>query len=269
MAMRRALARFVLARADAFAAESELAFPLARAAGLSADAPVAAIHTNPRDTLVFHQATLAEQAAARRGCGLPAEGPGVGFMGRLVPEKGILELLDAWARLPNGGTDGAFLAVAGSGPLEAEVRRRCRELGAFWLGSLEYPAGVAEFLGALDVAVVPSYATPEWVDQSPRVVLEALPRGLIVVGTDSGAIPGMLGEHGIVVPEHDADALARGIEAAVARRAVQSTAASAAAYASSRWSAEAVADQMLGLWHRALGDAAGSAGNTARGSLTK
>ena len=61
----------------------------------------------------------------------------------------------------------------------------------------------------IDVLAVPSLTTPTWKEQfGPRATIEAMASGIPVVGSDSGAIPNVIGDVGLVVPEGDVDALA-------------------------------------------------------------
>lgn len=123
----------------------------------------------------------------------------VGFAGRLVPEKGLLVLAEAVRRLP-----GMQLVVAGGGPLEDELRR---EPEIKVLGVLDRQT-MARFWEQIDVLVLPSLSTTVWREQFGRVLAEAMAAGVPVVGSDSGAIPEVVGDAGLVVPEGDAAALA-------------------------------------------------------------
>jgi glycosyltransferase involved in cell wall biosynthesis len=64
------------------------------------------------------------------------------------------------------------------------------------------------FWSSLDVLVVPSRTTRNWAEQFGRVIVEAMARDVPVVGSSSGAIPEVIGDAGLVVPEGDVEALA-------------------------------------------------------------
>lgn len=136
----------------------------------------------------------------------------VGFAGRLVPEKGILDLLEAVERLVASGLP-IRLAVAGSGPLLGELAVR-QARGAPLLVRLPLPRHeMSSFYQALDAFVLPSRTTAFWKEQFGMAAAEAMACGLPVVGSSSGAIPDVLGRAGLVftegaVPELEA-ALAR------------------------------------------------------------
>ncbi|OLT21854.1 group 1 glycosyl transferase [Ornithinimicrobium sp. CNJ-824] len=129
----------------------------------------------------------------------------VGYVGRLAPHKGVDVLLDAVAAHPE-----LELTVVGAGPQEEELRQRPDEPG---LSERVRFAGAATqeelpgLLQGMDVLAVPSLTTPGWVEQFGRVVVEAMAAGVPVVASDSGALPDVVGEAGLLVPEGDPAAL--------------------------------------------------------------
>ncbi len=132
----------------------------------------------------------------------------VGYAGRLVPEKDIATLLRAVADMQSE----VALALAGGGPEQAALAALSEALGlgerCRFAGPVDYEAMPA-FLRGLDVLVLPSRTTPNWKEQFGRVLVEAMACGVVVVGSNSGAIPEVMGEAGGVFPEGDAAALAR------------------------------------------------------------
>ncbi|MBN1679422.1 MAG: glycosyltransferase [Anaerolineae bacterium] len=130
----------------------------------------------------------------------------VGFVGRLVEEKGGALLLDALAHL-----DGVWqLDIIGDGPCKAAWIEQARHLHLSdrvvfdTLPSTRMPG----YYQGIDVLVVPSLTRPNWKEQFGRVIIEAMACGVPVIGSSSGAIPGVIGDAGIVVPESRVDALA-------------------------------------------------------------
>jgi glycosyltransferase involved in cell wall biosynthesis len=136
----------------------------------------------------------------------PARPFTIGYVGRLVEEKGIHLLIEAAARL---GGDWR-LRLVGSGPhlgaLESlaerlKVRDRLDHLP--WIDSAGMPAQYHH----LDVLAIPSLTRLNWKEQFGRVITEAMSSGVPVIGSDSGAIPDVIGQAGVIVPEGEIDAL--------------------------------------------------------------
>jgi glycosyltransferase involved in cell wall biosynthesis len=71
------------------------------------------------------------------------------------------------------------------------------------------------YLNAMDVLAVPSYTSRRWREQFGRVIVEAMACGVAVLGSDSGEIPHVIADAGIVLPERDVDAWTRAIDALV------------------------------------------------------
>jgi glycosyltransferase involved in cell wall biosynthesis len=131
----------------------------------------------------------------------------VGYFGRLVEEKGIAVLLRAAAQLQSDWR----LILLGGGPQRDELARLAEDLGV--AERVEFRAQVpstampAQYHD-LDVLALPSLTRPNWKEQFGRVLVEAMASGIPVVGSKSGAIPDVIGDGGLVVPEGDANALA-------------------------------------------------------------
>jgi glycosyltransferase involved in cell wall biosynthesis len=66
-------------------------------------------------------------------------------------------------------------------------------------------------MSAMDVLVLLSHTTPRWKEQFGRVIVEAQACGIPVLGSDSGAIPQVIGDGGMVVPERSPAAVASAI----------------------------------------------------------
>ncbi|MTK64683.1 MAG: glycosyltransferase family 4 protein [Methanobacterium sp.] len=123
---------------------------------------------------------------------------------RLTVEKGISVVLDAVAGLPKDLP--VEVAIAGRGPLEAQVRAaaaadsRIRYLG-FVDG--EAKAGALSRAGYL---LLPSL----WYENAPVAIVEAAAYGLGVIGSNIGGIPEFIepGRTGLLFPPGDSTALA-------------------------------------------------------------
>jgi glycosyltransferase involved in cell wall biosynthesis len=131
----------------------------------------------------------------------------IGFVGRLAAEKGIFDLLAAFSEL----NDDSHLLFVGDGPDRRQLEALAVERG---LSSRVTFAGLVprEKLGtyyeSMSVLVLPSRSTPSWKEQFGVVLAEAMVSGIPVIGSNSGAIPEVVGEAGFVFPEGDVASLA-------------------------------------------------------------
>ena len=150
-----------------------------------------------------------ERAEARLRAGASEDGLLALFAGRLVPEKGLTVLADAWRRATV--PDGSALAIVGAGPLRPEAGNL--------LGHLPR-AGLPALYAAADVLVLPSLRTATFKEPWGLVVNEAMHQGTPVIASDAvGAAAGGLvrdGRNGFVVPAGDAAALAARLSALAA-----------------------------------------------------
>lgn len=161
----------------------------------------------PNLITVVPNAVSAVACTAAAPQGLPAElgeGPLVGVIARLQPEKGLDHFLKAAARVAALVPEARFIVV-GDGPLRGELEALARRIGVgesvCFLG---FRADAREVTGLLDVLVVPSLT-----EGSPLVVLEAMAAGVPVVASDVGGIPDQIRHEreGLLVPPGDPKAL--------------------------------------------------------------
>jgi glycosyltransferase involved in cell wall biosynthesis len=130
----------------------------------------------------------------------------IGYVGRLVSEKGVDLLLEALARL---GPDCTLLLV-GQGPELPRLLERAQALGIserVKAATAVTHADVPNYLKSMDVLVLPSRTTPAWKEQFGHVLIEAMACGVPVVGSSSGEIPVVIGTAGMVFNEGDVDDL--------------------------------------------------------------
>jgi glycosyltransferase involved in cell wall biosynthesis len=140
-------------------------------------------------------------AAVRRSLGWEAGGsPVVGYLGRFVPEKGVPLLMRVLDRV---SVPWRALFVGG-GPLEGALRAWAVRHGDRVRVVTGVPhAGVPAHLSAMDVLAAPSQTTRRWKEQLGRMLIEAFAAGVPVVGSDSGEIPFVIADAGVVLPEAD------------------------------------------------------------------
>ncbi|MFA9200297.1 MAG: glycosyltransferase [Cypionkella sp.] len=137
------------------------------------------------------------------------------FIGRLEPDKGIPELVEAMALLRARGVP-AELRLVGGGPLHAQLVERARaepDLGLQIEGVIGDRQRIMQAVEQADVFVLPTHH-----EGFPRVLYEAMIKSAAIVTTMVGGIPAIMrhGENCLAVPVGDATALADAI-AALAR----------------------------------------------------
>jgi len=152
----------------------------------------------------------AEAAAARprnRDSNAPAT---IGFFGRLVDEKGILDLLNALGAIERRPWR---LVVAGDGPLRGEIESHWKprfgdrmEL----LGPISH-AQVQAHLSNVDIFVLPSYSIEAWKEQFGITLVQAMFAGCACIGSTCGAIPEVLEGRGVIFAERDVSALSHSL----------------------------------------------------------
>lgn len=150
------------------------------------------------------------RAAVYQTLGWTVEGPPVvGFLGRLVPEKGVdmlTELLDGISAPWRG-------LIVGTGPLEPALRAwSARHPDRVRLVASATHNEVPRFLNAMDVLCAPSRTTARWREQFGRMLIEAFACGVPVVASDSGEIPYVVREAGTIVGESDRAGWRRALE---------------------------------------------------------
>lgn len=161
------------------------------------------------DVVRFHPDPRARDSA-RREVGWTHESPPVvGYLGRFVESKGLDVLTEALSR-----TDFEWRALfVGGGPQEGMLRR--------WAeghpGRVAIVTGVPHddvhrYLNAMDVLAAPSLTTPRWREQFGRMLVEAMACGVPVIGSDSGEIPHVIGDAGMVVPEGNVGAWRKALD---------------------------------------------------------
>ncbi len=169
---------------------------------------------NGVDPTRFGAALHADAAARFRTEHGAASAPVVGFVGRLVREKGAVEFVRAAAVVKRQVPEAKFVMVGQPLPSDrdsclAEIERLRAELG---LGAdlilTGYRTDVPAVLAAFDLFTLPSYR-----EGMPRSLIEAMATGLPVVATNIRGCREEIvnGETGILVPPRDHDALAGAI----------------------------------------------------------
>jgi glycosyltransferase involved in cell wall biosynthesis len=127
------------------------------------------------------------------------------YVGRLAAEKSVDVLVRAFARA-SGMREGAGLrlVIAGTGPVEAALRRAAPP-GVMFLGHLGRTTELPELYASAD-----AFAFASLTETLGLVVLEAMASGLPVLAVPAGGVAEHLrdGENGIAVADHDVSRMA-------------------------------------------------------------
>jgi phosphoheptose isomerase len=155
-------------------------------------------------------------AEAREALGLDPDEPIVLQLGRMVPRKGVEDVVRGFARYVAGGAAGRLLVVGGDSPdpdpditpeigrlqrvaAEEGISDRVSFLGSRGRHALRY------YYSAADV-----FVTMPWYEPFGITPLESMACGTPVIGSEVGGVKHSVvdGATGFLVPPHDPDALA-------------------------------------------------------------
>jgi glycogen synthase len=132
------------------------------------------------------------------------------FVGRLVSDKGVSDLIDALGQLAQAGFR-PRLSIVGDGPERPAILTRVGELGlgqqVTFTGAI-VGSDLARFVARHRVIAVPS----RWAEPFGIVALEGIACGCVVVGTSLGGLPEAIGPCGLTVPNGDVPAMARALK---------------------------------------------------------
>ena len=251
--IRIARSRRNLRRMCGLAGWNSAAIALARRHGLPVSAPTLIAPSRLPDPVPFSTAARDPQRhRAEFGIG---EEVAVGFVGRLDKQKGVDWLLKSYAQVQSAASR---LYIFGSGPAERTLRRMAEDLAPSveFVGDVPYKS-MPRLMAALDILVVPSRTTQHLMEQFGRVVVEAMYASTAVISSDSGALPEVVGEGGITVPEDNQNELADAISALVSDVELREMWGDRGqSWALERWSPRALAAGYVDLWKGAMAFAA-------------
>jgi glycosyltransferase involved in cell wall biosynthesis len=145
---------------------------------------------------------------------LKVSGAVLAYIGRMVPEKGIHLFLDSlrelidleWTLLLDHfeTQQNSYLEHVASVGREPWIRERVRFIEADH-------REIADYMRATDIVAMPSISTRKWKEQYGRVAPEAMACGCVVVASDSGTLPELVSDAGVIFPEGDVAALTAAI----------------------------------------------------------
>lgn len=238
--------RYTLARTDLLIARSDEALAVARTSGFQGAHEFVEYGI---DTETFYPRAPSVPGPAQGHLkGRPFR---IGYVGRLVPEKGLMDIVEAVRRC---GRPVEF-ELLGDGPERASIMSRAAADGLggrVRLLKSRDAAGVGAFMTTLDALVLMSRTTRTWKEQFGRVIMEAHACGVPVIGSSSGSIPKIVGPGGWIVPEGDIGALSTLLDRlAAAPEEVAAAAAAGSDWVRRRFSFAIVSADLRRAWLRA------------------
>lgn len=200
--------RDVVSRADGWIAGGQLVYDAMCRKGFPAH--TGRILTLSVDTTAFRPMDRAERTKVRESLGIA--GPVIGFLGRFTEAKGVNVLLEAVSALPPSTR--WHLLMMGSGPLDSRIRDWAAAHG--WSDRVTVRLfahdEVPRVLPVVDVLAAPSQTVANWKEQFGRMTIEAFAAGVPIVASDSGEIPRVVGDAGLIVGERDIPAWTRALQ---------------------------------------------------------
>ena len=201
------------------------------------------------DLSPFRQASRG-RARKRKELGISPDALAIGFVGWLLPIKGVNFLVQAMAGVVRDHPK-TLLVLVGKGEQENELKKQVENLGltdkVLFLG---WRSDVEEIMACFDLLVLPSLN-----EGMGRVLVEAMAVGLPIVASNVGGISDLVkdGKNGLLVPPADAQALERAISGLLKDKARRKQLGKAGKKMCRAYSAEAMVEQINNLYARLLG----------------
>ncbi len=134
----------------------------------------------------------------------------IGFIGRLIKEKGIFDLVNAFFSLKDSFPNWKLVFV-GTGKNKVDltycIDKNNLNSNIEILDPVEHTR-VGKLLNSFDIFVLPSYDTSEWREQFGHVLIEAMACKIPVIGSTGGEIPKVIGNAGLIFEQKNIKDLA-------------------------------------------------------------
>lgn len=145
-----------------------------------------------------------ERTLAKQSLQLDQQRFWLGFVGRIVEEKGIQTVLKALQGF--SAQDQLGFLIVGSGPYLQQIKAQAHQLGVLPLCVFheQVPSHkMPQYMHAIDALILPSLTRKNWKEQFGRVLVEAMASGTSVIGSSSGEIPQVIADCGWIFAEED------------------------------------------------------------------
>ncbi len=202
--------KYALNQADAILARNQLAVEVLRKKDFRG---ILKIVTHGVNTQAFCPRELPELYRQLN----PEKKPLIGFVGALEKHKGLHYLLDAVA-----GLDVKIILI-GNGEYSTKLRSIADylDLDVQFIDRATHEE-VAQYMNCMDIFVLPSLTRPNWVEKFGRVLIEAMSSAVPVVGSNSGEIPNVIGDAGLIFKEANVPDLRRKIRQLIENKQLRS-----------------------------------------------
>ncbi|QQR49707.1 glycosyltransferase family 4 protein [bacterium] len=133
----------------------------------------------------------------------------IGYIGRLVEEKGVMLLAHAFHSLHTLFPDWRLIFI-GSGPFEKQLIDYVVTHKLIDVVEFRDPIShdkVANALSFIDILVLPSYDTPHWKEQFGHILIEAMACKVPVIASNAGEIPNVVAQAGLVFEQNNEKSL--------------------------------------------------------------
>jgi glycosyltransferase involved in cell wall biosynthesis len=170
------------------------------------------------DSAAYSEPRTSEAKTLRKRLNIDDDAIVIGYVGRMLEQKGLDLLVDAFANLRERTDKKLNLLLVGSGDEEQAILHQTQARGIADL--VRHVPSVAhhevpDYMHALDILVLPSRRRAMWAEQFGRVLVEAMAAGKMVIGSSSGAIPEVIGSAGFIFEENNAQSLLARLEEAI------------------------------------------------------
>ena len=190
-----------------------------------------------------------QRTKKRKELRIPADSLVIGYVGWLIPIKGVTYLVSAVAKVTEKYPKSLLVLVGkgdDKGEEEVKLKEQVKNLGlADKVRFLGWRPDVDEIMGCFDIFVLPSLN-----EGMGRVLVEAMAAGLPIVASRVGGIPDLVkdGKNGLLVPPEDASALETAISDLLADKMKRKRMAEAGKKMCRQYSAEAMVEQIDNLY---------------------
>lgn len=175
----------------------------------------------------------------------------VGFIGRLVEEKGIFLLLQAFAQCAASNHNWQLI-FAGKGPAYEQLTQEIKKFGlqdrVSIINSIPHHE-IADLMRTLDILALPSFDTPTWKEQFGHVLIEAMACKVAILGSNAGEIPNVIGDAGFIFEQKNLADLTQKLNLLMQDSALRNSLASAGLQrVQQHYAHEAIADATHRFW---------------------